>query len=240
MLLKHYNYGVDYAFLKLGFLDQASFEAKWGSNGLKSFNTTLARCDSRTSAKTASVDANTLAMLREPLTLRTSIEDFRDGYWLQVELQKFCRENNISTVGGKREVADRIEHFLRTGERLTPKPVDTQALAGFRCTQEMRALFTSQLGPNFRFTVPLQRYIQGHPGATLGEIAEEWKRQDVARRTGNLKQEIEPQFQYNQFTRDFFSDPLNRGKSRQECQNAWRRTRDRRGDKKYTPSDGRD
>lgn len=190
--------------------------------------------------------------VRGPLTIRTSTEDFRDFYWLKVELLEFCRENDLSTVGGKREIADRIEHFLRTGERLAPAPpsrpaarlqgseltMDTQAPAGFRCTQEVRAFFVSHLGPDFRFTVTLQRFIQEHPGVTLGEVAEEWERQKEARRTGTLRPEIAPQFQYNQFTHDFYADPRNQGRSRQECQEAWLRTRERRGDKKYHPDEG--
>src|SRR5687768_4111951 len=47
-------------------------------------------------------------------------DDFRGLYWLKLELQDFCREHGLSTSGGKREIADRIEHFLRTGERLAP------------------------------------------------------------------------------------------------------------------------
>ena len=50
--------------------------------------------------------------------------------------------------------------------------------------------------------------------------------------------EIAPQFQYNQFTHDFYADPRNQGRSRQECQEAWLRTRERRGDKKYHPNEG--
>ena len=102
----------------------------------------------------------------------------------------------------------------------------------------MRAFFVSHLGPDFRFTVTLQRFIQEHPGVTLGEVAEEWERQKEARRTGTLRPEIAPQFQYNQFTHDFYADPRNQGRSRQECQEAWLRTRERRGDKKYHPDEG--
>jgi len=190
---------------------------------------------------------------RGRLTAQTSIKDFRDFYWLKSELEEFCREHGLSSSGGKPELAQRIEHFLQTGERLAPRPkpsarpassrstpdvelsLGTRTSADFRCSQELRVFFTSQLGASFRFTVTLQDYIKRHPGITLGEIAEEWKRQQHARQSGELAPEIWPQFQYNQFTRDFFSDPRNRGKTRQDCLEAWKRTRDRRGEKKYNP-----
>lgn len=188
------------------------------------------------------------------MTPSTSVRDFRDFYWLKAELQQFCRSNGLSTSGGKREIADRIEHFLRTGKRLghVPSPertagegrpqalgalsMSTRAPAGFRCTQEARAFFERSLGAAFRFTVTIQRFIKDHPGITFGEIAEEWKRQEAARKAG-IRPEIAPQFEYNQFTHDFFAEPLNRGKTRQDCIEAWRRTRARRGENKYRLED---
>lgn len=192
--------------------------------------------------------------VRVALTPSTSVRDFRDFYWLKAELQQFCRSNGLSTSGGKREIADRIEHFLRTGKRLghVPSPertagegrpqalgalsMSTRAPAGFRCTQEARAFFESSLGAAFRFTVTLQQFIKDHLGITFGEIAEEWKRQEAERKAG-IRPEIAPQFEYNQFTRDFFADPLNRGKTRRDCIEAWRRTRARRGENKYRLED---
>lgn len=191
---------------------------------------------------------------RVALTPRTSVRDFRDFYWLKEELERFCRVHGLPTAGGKRELADRIERFLRTGERparaspgrssgggrspkapvLGPLSLATRAPAGFRCSQEARAFFERHLGPSFRFTVTLQRFIKDHPGVTFGEIAEEWQRQEAARKAG-VRPEIAPQFEYNRFTRDFFADPRNQGKTREECLEAWRRTRARRGDHSYRP-----
>lgn len=194
---------------------------------------------------------------RVALTPSTSVRDFREFYWLKEELQEFCRRQGLSTSGGKREIADRIEHFLLTGDRRghraaagqmagvgrsEPPPslgalsMSTRAPVGFRCTQEARAFFERHLGGAFRFTVTLQQFIKDHPGVTFAEIAEEWKRQEAARKAG-YRPEIAPQFEYNQFTRDFFADPRNKGKTRLDCIQAWKQTRARRGDNKYRPED---
>lgn len=196
---------------------------------------------------------------RGKLTRRTSVKDFRDFYWLKKELQDFCREHGLSTGGGKREIADRIEHFLRTGEQRAPSAsrpeetdaarrvnqaasedfsMETRAPRGFRCTQEVRAFFVTHLGKGFHFTVPLQTFIKDHPGVTFREIAREWERQQAAKKAGEWKPDISPQFEFNQFTRDFFADPRNEGKTRQACLEAWKRTRERRGAKKYRPEEG--
>lgn len=170
---------------------------------------------------------------RGRLTTSTSAQDFRDFYWLKRELQDFCRSQSLSTSGGKRELADRIEAFLASGKRLAP--ARTREPAGFKCTQELRTYFETHVSPQFRFTVTLQSYIKAHPGITLAEIAAEWRREHAARQAGTFKPAIAPQFEFNQFTRDFHADPRNAGKTRKDCLAAWKRTRERRGDNKYRP-----
>ena len=194
---------------------------------------------------------------RAELSKATRPEDFRDFYWLKQELQGFCRAQGLATSGGKREIAERIEHYLRTGQRLraatrpaletaaarrvnaTPAAalaMTTRAPAGFRCTQEARQFFERHLGKRFRFTVPLQDFIKAHPGVSFRQIADEWQRQDALRRAGAWRPEIAPQFEYNQFTRDYHADPRNQGKTHRDCLEAWNRVRARRGEHKYRPS----
>ncbi|MDB4989862.1 MAG: cytoplasmic protein [Myxococcaceae bacterium] len=196
---------------------------------------------------------------RGALTRHTSVHDFREFYWLKSELQDFCREHGLSCAGGKCEIADRIEAFLagavRTvrAERDEPRRIDseearrfnaltapqftmkTRIPRGFRCTQELRKFFARNVDPEFRFTVTLQNYIKEHPGISFEELAAYWRRESAARKDGSFRPSVAPQFEYNQFTRDFYADPANRGKPRQDCLAAWRRVRDTRGDNKYRP-----
>lgn len=193
---------------------------------------------------------------RVPLTAATTPKDFRDFYWLKTELQDFCRKQGLSTSGGRREIADRIETFLRSGRRAQPAKATiavapaarqfnqaslqqfcfrTRVPAGFKCTQEARRFFETHVSPRFRFTVTLQQYIKAHPGITFAEIAIQWKREYEARKAGTFKPAIAPQFEFNQFTRDFHADPHNAGKTRADCLEAWKRTRARRGDNVYRP-----
>jgi hypothetical protein len=193
---------------------------------------------------------------RVPLTASTTPKDFRDFYWLKIELQDFCRSQGLATSGGKREIADRIETFLRSGRRVEPTKTTasaepsarlfnqmsaqqfslrTRVPAGFKCTQEARRFFETNVSPRFRFTVTLQEYIKAHRGITFAEIGEQWKREYEARKAGTFKPAIAPQFEFNQFTRDFHADPRNAGKTRADCLKAWKRTRARRGDNTYRP-----
>lgn len=67
----------------------------------------------------------------------------------------------------------------------------------------------------------MQKYIKQHPGITFADIITEYHRQLESKKTGELKTQIGSQFEYNQFTRSYFADPKNAGKSRRDCIIAW-------------------
>lgn len=175
-----------------------------------------------------------------------SEKDFRDFYWLKHELIQFCRTYGLSAVGGKQEVADRIALFLRTGKKQKPvtkiikKSSKVQALSlqtvvtdSFRCTREVRNFFITHLGPQFKFSVVLQKYIKKNFGITFADIIAEHKRLKQLKKEGKLNLEIAEQFEYNRFTRAFFADPANAGKSRADCIAAWKAIKSKRGSTVY-------
>lgn len=172
---------------------------------------------------------------RPPLTPAISEKDFRAYYWLKEELFQFCREVGLSTVGGKQEIAERIALFLRTGIKQKPhiptsKPtphyeelsLSTKVTESFTCTREVRDFFEAQVGPHFRFSVLLQKYIKKNPGITFADIITEYHAQEQRKKSGQLVTTIDSQFEYNQFTRSYFQDPLNKSKSRNDCIEAWK------------------
>lgn len=67
----------------------------------------------------------------------------------------------------------------------------------------------------------LQNYIKQHPGITFADIITEYHRQLERTKKGELKTEIGSQFEYNQFTRNYFANPKNAGKSRSDSIIAW-------------------
>lgn len=54
---------------------------------------------------------------RPELNTKISIKNFNDLYWYKDELIAFCRAENLDKSGGKIELANRIEKYLKTGER---------------------------------------------------------------------------------------------------------------------------
>lgn len=187
--------------------------------------------------------------MRPNLTKDMSIESFKDFYWLKEELQVFCRENGISPSGSKMEISDRIETFLRTGDIKKPirKPrmnktmapqvnlsLDTIITENHRCSQSVRAFFKSVI-PNFHFSTYIQNYFKTNIGKTYRDVVDAWYEEKDRMKDPSYKKSIAPQFEYNQFMRDFFADTTNKDKSRQEAIEAWNKIKKLPGSNKYTP-----
>ncbi|PEA53210.1 cytoplasmic protein [Bacillus pseudomycoides] len=186
--------------------------------------------------------------MRPNLTRDISIQDFKNFYWLKEELQSFCREHGISASGSKIEITDRIETFLQTGEikKALRKPksktqsqtqanlsLDTVITENHRCSQDVRAFFKTIISPKFHFSTYIQNYFKNNVGKTYRDVVAAWYEEEERKKDPVYKKDIAPQFEYNQFTRDFFADPNNKGKSRKEAIEAWNNIKGIPGSNKY-------
>ncbi len=187
--------------------------------------------------------------MRPNLTKDSSILDFKAFYWLKEELQLFCRENGMSASGSKIEISDRIESFLLTGEikkplrntRVNTKlktqiilSLDTVIMENHRCSQDVRAFFKTVISPKFHFSTYIQNYLKNNVGKTYRDVVDAWYKEEERKKDPSYEKKIAPQFEYNQFIRDFFADPENKGKSREEAMEAWNNIKKLPGNNKYT------
>ncbi|KGA95620.1 hypothetical protein AJ85_06950 [Alkalihalobacillus alcalophilus ATCC 27647 = CGMCC 1.3604] len=185
--------------------------------------------------------------MRPKLTKNISIDSFKDFYWLKEELQFFCRENGISASGSKLEISDRIETFLETGEIKKPirklkvnhKPeqevnlsLETVISENHRCSQNVRVFFKTVI-PNFHFSTYIQNYFKTNIGKTYQDAVDAWYKEEERKQDPSYKKKIAPQFEYNQFIHDYFADPNNQGKSREEAIQAWNNIKKLPGSNKY-------
>ncbi|MBO0588402.1 DUF6434 domain-containing protein [Sporosarcina sp. E16_8] len=188
--------------------------------------------------------------MRPNLTKDISVQSFKDFYWLKEELQEFCRENGISASGSKIEISDSIEAYLQTGEIKRPirkssiikniKPqvdlsLNTVITENHSCSQDVRAFFETVI-PKFHFSTYIQNYFKSNVGKTYRDVVGAWNEEEERKKDPTFKKKIAPQFEYNQFTRDFFADPKNQGKSRAEAIEAWNKTKKLPGSNKYEPN----
>lgn len=186
--------------------------------------------------------------MRSNLTKDINVESFKDFYWLKEELQSFCKENGISASGSKIEISDRIETFLRTGEIKKPTKkskaikqmephvdlsLDTVITENHCCSQNVREFFKTVI-PKFHFSTYIQNYFKNNVGKTYRDVVDAWHEEEERKKDPSYKKNIAPQFEYNQFIRDFFADPKNQGKSREEAIESWNEIKKLPGSNKYT------
>lgn len=150
---------------------------------------------------------------RPPLDASLAAETFLDHYWLKDELAAFCRSNGIGAQGAKADLSARIAAFLRNEAQPAAKPKRSAGAMpssftrasviepSWRCSQALRAFFSTQLGRPFHFDRFMREQISNGSGQTLGRVFEAWR----ANAEGGIKSEIEPQFEYNRFVREFRS-----------------------------------
>lgn len=176
-----------------------------------------------------------MGYLKPSLQKGLNVQDFYSYYWLKEELQTFCRENGMSISGSKIEIVDRIATFLQTGEikkplrkRKSPSKesistdlsLDTVITENHRCSQAVRAFFKSEI-PKFHFSTYIQNYFKENVGKTYRDVVNAWHEEEKRKRDPVYKKQIGPQFEYNQFIRDYFADPKNKGKNREDAIKAW-------------------
>mgnify|MGYP000548113407 CR=1 FL=1 len=167
-------------------------------------------------------------MAKPKLSMLLSKAEFLSHYWLKSELQAFCRTSQLQISGSKIELTQRIAHYLETGQHLkstkanhsnqvmpTQFHLDTVIEEGWRCTQELRAFFQSQLQIRFHFNGFLRTFIRETGiGKTLREAIEGWKESKRQKAQSPARQ-----FEYNRHIQLFFREYP--GSTLQEAIQAW-------------------
>ncbi len=186
--------------------------------------------------------------MRPNLDKNILLEDFREYYWLKAELIVFCRNNKLSATGEKEELQKRIDHYLSTGERLVPakrhskKSINKKSTIALTTLLEEsykndavnRAFFKSVIGDRFKFNVVFMNWVKQNSEKTYQEAVNEWLEIEKEKKSGK-KQKISSQFEYNQYTRDFFN--ANPNKSRTDAIKCWKYKKNIPGSNKYEDSD---
>lgn len=182
---------------------------------------------------------------RPVLDKTTDSKVFREFYYLKEELVNFCRENGLPASGGKIELTERIAHFLDTGEVLAAPAAKKRAAViseihedmrieeNFVCSERHRAFFKEQIGAGFSFPVAFQKWLKSNAGKTYKEAIAAYYQILEDKKKG--KTQIDKQFEYNTYIRDFFAD--NPGKSLEDAIKCWKYKKQLQGHNRYERQD---
>ncbi|HRX16065.1 MAG TPA: DUF6434 domain-containing protein [Spirochaetota bacterium] len=186
--------------------------------------------------------------MRPELNKNSNADEFLDFYWLKEELVIFCKNQDLPSCGSKDELTARIHEYLRTGKVIIPVKNKSEAEqktgappalgskipAGYKNDEMHREFFKSVIGNHFKFNVAFMNWMKGNHGKTYQDAVLEWNRIIDEKKQGK-KTEISSQFQYNQYTRDFFN--ANPKAKRDEAVKCWKYKKSLPGHNKYEESD---
>lgn len=165
---------------------------------------------------------------------------------LGLKLVAFCRKNGLPVTGGKIEITSRIVHFLDTGEVLKSTPVhrrlpnsinhideDSVIEDNFICSEKHRAFLKEKIGDRFSFNVGFQKWLKNNSGKTYQDAILAYYQ--ILKDKKSEKAEIDKQFEYNTYIRDFFAD--NQGQTLEETIQCWKYRKLLLGHNQYEKSD---
>lgn len=170
---------------------------------------------------------------------------FRSFYYLKEELVAFCRENRLPTSGGKLELAQRIAHYLDTGEVL--QAVSAQRARpsvgaihegmeiepDFVCSETHRAFFKEKIGKGFSFNVGFQKWLKANTGKTYAEAVAAYHQLLAEKKSAPTA--IDRQFEYNTYIRSFFAE--NQGLRLEDAIRCWKHKKSQPGHNRYEKGD---
>lgn len=96
------------------------------------------------------------------------------------------------------------------------------------CSQQLRVFFEQHIGKSFHFKAEFQDWLHNNAGRTFKDAVEAYPSIEHPK-------EIKPQFEYNQYVRDFFAD--NKGAALRDAIRCWRWKRLQSGSHRYEKSD---
>ncbi len=164
------------------------------------------------------------------------VDIFTQTYYLKEELMLFCKQEGLQSSGSKQVLAKVIEHYLLYQEKLVIKSkkrvfveptLTARIVENMAYSEPLRAFFESYY-PDFHFSVPFQRWLKANVNKTL---------QDAVRVYPTLEKnkEIDAQFEYNTYFRDFFAD--NKGASKELAIACWNYKKRQLGSHRYEKED---
>lgn len=170
---------------------------------------------------------------------------FRNHYYLLSELKAYCRSKGLPASGGKQEIAERIAHFMDTGElkqpvkkaakasRTEPITPDSVIEESLKCSEMHRAFFKANVGKRFSFDVAFQQWLKENAGKTYREAIDAYI--GIVKSKKVQQTVISKQFEYNTYIRAFFAENPSAGL--QDAIQCWKHKKSQPGHNRYAEDD---
>jgi hypothetical protein len=165
-------------------------------------------------------------------------------YLLKKDLTELCRKHHLPTTGSKENLLENLCNFIENKPVMKRKAkknshfvpsLDAIIDENYRNNETHRAFFKDVIGEHFKFNVPFINWLNENKGHKTYREAIEIYTQIAADKKAGKKFIIGQQFEYNQYTRDFFQD--NPGLTKENCIRCWHYKKAQKGSHKYEKTD---
>ena len=181
------------------------------------------------------------------MILPEKIDEFINKYWLKEQLVNICAEYDLPKYGSKEELILQICNFIEKKPIIIQKKISVIKNTNYNISlhniidpnyhndENHRMFFKNSIGTKFKYNVQFMNWMKQNCGKkTYEEAIKKWNEINEEIKTGK-KFSIGKQFEYNQYTRDFFT--ANPDKTREECIKCWNYKKEKSGSHVYDESD---
>ncbi len=174
-------------------------------------------------------------------------EELYGTYYLKADLIMLCKRNDLPASGSKEDLLEYISSFIQNKSIVKKKAKQKSTAHHFEPSlnniidkyysndEKHRAFFKKHIGDQFKFNVQFMNWMEENKGERTYKDAIEIYKQIAADKKSQKKTVIGKQFEYNQYTRDFFAD--NPTRSKEDCIACWNYKKTQFGNHIYEKSD---
>jgi len=181
------------------------------------------------------------------LDLPKTKEELYNTYFLKNDLVKICKKFNLPAIGSKGNLLEYLSNFI---EKKPIKKVKVNRIKvnndfepslnktideNYSNNEIHRAFFIKTIGQNFKYNVTFMNWMANNRGKKLYKDAIEEYNKILLDKKNGKKVKIGKQFEYNQYTRDFFEE--NQDLSWEDCRKCWNHKKKQIGNHKYEKED---
>jgi uncharacterized protein (DUF433 family) len=181
------------------------------------------------------------------MNLPKTKEELYATYYLKNDLIDLCKQYALPTSGSKENLLEYISNFIQNKSVKKIKSKQKIVTNDFEPSLEKmidihysnnevhRRFFKENIGEHFKFNVQFMNWMEENKGKKTYHDAIEMYHKIALDKKSGKKTIIGKQFEYNQYTRDFFAD--NPDLSRADCITCWNYKKQHMGNHSYEKDD---
>jgi hypothetical protein len=174
-------------------------------------------------------------------------EELYGTYYLKNDLINLCKKHSLPASGSKENLLEYISDFIENKpiKKLTIKlkisnnefePLLKKIIDKNYSNNEIhRKFFKKAIGEHFKFNVQFMNWMEENKGRKTYKEAVKIYNKILLDRKNGKKTVIGKQFEYNQYTRDFFEN--NPKLNKEDCIKCWNYKKNQIGNHKYEKDD---